>query len=171
MMTIPGVTSSRKGSKFERDIARDLSKWLGEEKTVFWRSASSGAAATQSKNKANASHYCGDLVSIAPVSQKFIDTFYVELKHRKDIEAHKVFTRNGFLWNTWLHTVEQAKDFNKLPLLIARQSRWETLVMICETGMWKLHVYPHVGYGYDMCGGAIIMSFKRFAEMMPPYRS
>lgn len=74
---------SGKGSQFERDISKLLSKWWtgGERDDVFWRSQQSGGRATQraKKGKGTANQQ-GDIQAMDPIGQPLIDRVCVELK-------------------------------------------------------------------------------------------
>ena len=72
-----------KGSNFERDICRKLSRWWtgGKRPDVFWRTAGSGARATvrMKKNECTALS-AGDIGCIDPVGAKLIQSCLIEIK-------------------------------------------------------------------------------------------
>lgn len=75
--------SKQKGSKFERDISRELSWWwsCGESEDWFWRSQSSGARATQrAKTDQTTQGQYGDVASTHPASARFIEYMPLEVK-------------------------------------------------------------------------------------------
>jgi hypothetical protein len=74
---------SNKGSPFEREICKTLSKWWteGERDDVFWRSQASGGRATIRKKKgATLQGQEGDVCSTDPISAPLTDLFTIELK-------------------------------------------------------------------------------------------
>lgn len=74
---------SGKGSQFERDIAKMLSRWWtdGKRDDVFWRSQQSGGRATQrAKSGLDTANQQGDLQAMDSIGQPFIDRVCVELK-------------------------------------------------------------------------------------------
>lgn len=72
-----------KGSSFERDMCKALSKWWteGERDDVFWRSQASGGRATIRKKKgATLAGQEGDVCSTDPISAPLTELFTIELK-------------------------------------------------------------------------------------------
>lgn len=126
-----------KGSDFERLIARKLSLWIqgAEKPELFWRSASSGAAATQSRKRGQSSNMNGDLVAIAPAGQFFTNIFSLECKHYADYsldEFLKPIQGDIKLW--WAQCCRDAQHANKLPFLIFRKNNSPIFAMLCEQG-------------------------------------
>ncbi len=70
-----------KGSSFERDVCKLLSRWWSHNKRddIFWRTSGSGARATKRKGKKTFGQY-GDVQAIDPVGQPLIDMICFELK-------------------------------------------------------------------------------------------
>lgn len=72
-----------KGSAYEREICKLLSKWWthGEDDAVFWRSSQSGGRATQraKSGKATFGSY-GDIAAVNPIGQPLLQMFTLELK-------------------------------------------------------------------------------------------
>lgn len=72
-----------KGSKFERTICKQLSKWwtLGERDDVFWRSSISGGRATQRAKKGLRTYGSyGDIAAVDPIGEPLLKLFTIELK-------------------------------------------------------------------------------------------
>lgn len=72
-----------KGSQFERDIAKKLSKWWSRNlrDDIFWRTQNSGGRATtrlRSNKRTEGQH--GDLSATDPSGQALLDVFSIELK-------------------------------------------------------------------------------------------
>lgn len=76
--------SHSKGSCFERDICRQLSLWWtdGKRDDVFWRTAGSGARATNRFRRGNRSTYgqCGDVTATDPIGEALLKFFTIEIK-------------------------------------------------------------------------------------------
>jgi len=77
------MTKSAKGSQFERELCRTLSRWWsgGDQDDLFWRTAGSGAMAkTRSKGgKATFGQY-GDIQATDPSAQPLLDLISIEAK-------------------------------------------------------------------------------------------
>ena len=75
--------SSQKGSKFEREICKELSRWWsnGKRDDIFWRTSGSGARA-KSRSKSNQQTFgqYGDVQATDPSGQPLIDLCTIELK-------------------------------------------------------------------------------------------
>lgn len=72
-----------KGSRFEREISKQLSRWWtgGERDDVFWRSSQSGGRATQrAKRGVRTYGSCGDLTALDPIGEPLLKMFTIELK-------------------------------------------------------------------------------------------
>lgn len=72
-----------KGSDFEREMCRTLSKWWtkGERDDVFWRSSQSGGRATQRAKSGLRTHGSyGDITALDPIGAPLIQMFTIELK-------------------------------------------------------------------------------------------
>lgn len=130
--------SKQKGSSFEREVAKNLSKWIsnGERDDLIWRSAMSGGRATLQikKGQTNLSQV-GDLSAIDRAAHSFLDKFVCECKHYKslDILAGMIHSR-GNLFQFWDRLCKDSIHVKKLPMLIARQNRVPTLVLVSPIG-------------------------------------
>lgn len=73
-----------KGSNYEREICKQLSKWwLGTDtdELIFWRSHGSGGWAHTRRNKGGeTAGQHGDIAAIDPRGQAFLDVFATEIK-------------------------------------------------------------------------------------------
>ena len=73
----------KKGSKFERDICKQLSLWWTGDKRddVFWRTTTSGARATTRRKKGQGTkNQYGDVQATDPIGQPLIDLCTIEIK-------------------------------------------------------------------------------------------
>ena len=74
----------KKGSAFEREICKKISLWWseGQREDIFWRTAGSGARATQrSKNKKKTYGQYGDVQAIDPIGEPLTKLCAIEIKH------------------------------------------------------------------------------------------
>jgi hypothetical protein len=74
---------SQKGSNFERQTCKELSRWWtnGKRDDVFWRSQTSGGRATQrlKSGKTTYGSY-GDIAAVDPIGAPLLEMFTIELK-------------------------------------------------------------------------------------------
>lgn len=125
--------SQRKGGAFEIYVLRRISLWLtdGRRDDIFWRSATSGARATvQLKKGVINMAQSGDISAIDPEGYEFINTTFVECKHRRDLAIDRgLVCGTGLLANFWCVVVREAERYGKRPLLVARQNLYPTLAI------------------------------------------
>jgi hypothetical protein len=72
-----------KGSSYEREICKQLSKWWtdGSRDDVFWRSSQSGGRATQrAKHGLRTYGAYGDIAAVDPIGEPLLKLFTIELK-------------------------------------------------------------------------------------------
>lgn len=100
------VNGRNKGAKFERDIAKILSKWWGEE---FHRTPASGGLHWQADNRV-----AGDIV--APVDSDF--PFNVECKKQESWNMEQIIKGTGDVVSWWEQCINDAKRVDEIPLLI-----------------------------------------------------
>lgn len=78
-----------KGSAFERDICKQLSRWWtgGKRDDVFWRSSQSGGRATQRMKSGKRTYGSyGDITAVDPIGEPLLKLFTIELKRGR---AHR----------------------------------------------------------------------------------
>ncbi len=124
-----------KGGDFERLICRLLTKWItGEEKPeIFWRSATSGAKATQDAKAGHKSKMGGDIVAIDEQGQWFTNAFSIECKNRADYgNLDQLLLKRGEFLKWWEQTCKDADRADKAPLLIFKRVRGQVLVAYQE---------------------------------------
>jgi len=124
----------QKGAAFERKICQQLSLWVsdGEAKDLFWRSAMSGGRATVARKRGQKlARQAGDVTAIAPEGHQLTEQFYIELKHVANLAlARFLLEGTGKLAEFWRTACVEADAYSKSPLLIAKQNRYPTLVMV-----------------------------------------
>jgi len=136
-----------KGASFERDICRRLSLWIsnGQQEDVYWRSAMSGGRSTvafKSRGLKLAAQ-SGDLSCLEAIGAAFAKTFFVEMKFYKDLKYASLLTGKGHLADFWRIAVIEAKRYDKLPLLIAKQNQLPVTVCLSRMGVVQLGLEMH----------------------------
>lgn len=76
----------------------------------------------------------GDISCIHPIGAPLTDKFYLECKDYADLQHKGLITGKGHLVEFWCETVVQARNYDKLPLLIAHQARQPTIVCMTPIG-------------------------------------
>ena len=74
---------AKKGSQFERETCKRLSKWWtnGKRDDVYWRSSQSGGRATQrAKRGVRTYGSYGDVAAVDPIGEPLLKLFTIELK-------------------------------------------------------------------------------------------
>ncbi len=123
----------QKGSAFERLICKKLSLWFtnNEREDIFFRSASSGAMATQRFKKGKkTSGQVGDVTSTDLEGIKFINEFNIELKSYKDFSLDFLVYKNKSLIHSWWEQcVKDSEMENKKPLLIIKKNNKKEIII------------------------------------------
>lgn len=132
-----------KGGQFEREIAKTLSLWIsiGENPNIFWRSASSGAKATTGFKKGiKDDAQAGDICAVDPSGATLINNFFIELKFYRNLHMESMIygkpAKNSIL-EFWNKAQEQALQYNKIPVVIAKQNGQSIKLITNYTG-WNL---------------------------------
>jgi len=121
---------SNKGSSFERDICKQLSLWIskGTRDDIFWRTAGSGARATNRKRRGQTTcNSEGDMGCLDAEFSWFTDGILIECKRGynswriDDLLLPK--TTKDSVWAIWDRLDQDARESNKLPLLVLKQDR------------------------------------------------
>lgn len=123
----------QKGAGFEREVCVALSQWLskGKRKDLLWRSAMSGGRATLGLRKGE--KYLsqgGDVSAIDPMGAVLTERFCIEIKFYKDLDLTGLWFGRGALHNFWVKARDDARKYGKEPMLIAKQNRYDTLVLV-----------------------------------------
>ena len=129
------VNSKNKGGNWERKCAKEISLWLsnGEDDSWVWRTASSGARATQRNKKGQTTQGAsGDLTFTDERAAPFFNMFSVELKSGYNntnplMEIDSKSKKHDFRSNLD-QCIKDAELSNKEPLLIFRRDRMEACV-------------------------------------------
>ena len=168
-----------KGSAFERKICKMLSLWFTENvrDDIFFRSASSGAMATQRFKKGKTtSGQTGDITSTNSEGIEFINKFSIELKSYKDFSLDFLVYKNKSLIHDWWNQCKgDAERENKSPLLIIKKnSRPEILIFRCS--LYTQIFEEYFGFiefekyikGFINEDAVIIMKLSDFFEYINP---
>jgi hypothetical protein len=122
---------SGKGSSFEREICKDLSRWIqGTEKPyIFWRGRGSGGMFTQSNLIGES--FAGDIYLVREEGRFLTDRFSIECKtgyKEASLDKHLKYNKSDPIKSFWEQCTQDAKKTNKLPLLIYQkkgmQPKW-----------------------------------------------
>lgn len=126
-----------KGSSFERTICKELSLWISNGKygDIFWRSAMSGGRSTVSlKSGKKLAAQAGDISSIHRLGHLFIEQFIIECKAYKDLNFDTLIKGTGNLIDFWKRVSKDAEEYNKKPMLIAKQNHFPIVVCLNKQG-------------------------------------
>lgn len=127
------MNGKSKGSSWEREICKFLTKWVsGTEKPyIFWRSPSSGAFVT---NKVS-DEIGGDITSLLPEGKFFTDKLSCEAKvGYDDVDILKMFkdSKNNVLEGFWKQCIRDARLTSKYGMLIYKKTNYPAIVGIEE---------------------------------------
>lgn len=131
-----------KGSGYEREICRFLTKWLSGVETpyIYYRSPSSGAVATITKSE----NISGDIISVKPEGEFFTNIFSVEVKtgyKNADFFQHFKDMKNDVIKTFWNQCCIDAKKSSKYGMLIFKKSGLKPIVGINNTVRSELSDY------------------------------
>ena len=121
------MAKSSKGSAFERDMSKFLSKWINgsSDPLLFWRQIASGGLLTQMVWK-DGKNLSGDIHAIHEDGQFLTDRFSIELKNgypKASFEKHLKENKNDEIKDFWEQCIRDAEKVNKEPLLIFKKMR------------------------------------------------
>ncbi len=161
---------SKKGSQWERDFAKQLSKWWsdGKDEYIFSRRSGSGGSKRDQNGWSEAS---GDIHLDKPEGMPLISTFSFECKFIQDFTANywKAFTGqvDRELLAFWQQTVNSAAPYplRKLMLVIKTNNRKP----ICITNALFIKERVQV-YSVFELGGVSVVSFplgEFFCRVLP----
>lgn len=161
--------SKQKGASFEREICVALSSWIsaGKRKDLFWRSAMSGGRATLANRKGEKlASQGGDVSAIDPLGAPLTDRFCIEIKFYRDLDLAAFWLGFGTLQRFWERASEDATNYGKEPMLIAKQNRYPTLVIVRATSM---AANPRLVRWRSISNNAAVARFDDMIKL--PYRN
>lgn len=139
------VNGKQKGAAFEREICVKLSLWIskGQQEDCYWRSAASGGRSTVAAGRGKRlAAQAGDISCIHPIGAPLTDMFYLECKAYRDLKFVGLLKGKGHLVEFWCETIVQARNYGKLPLLIAKQNQQPVIACTSSAGRLKLTASP-----------------------------
>lgn len=135
------VNGKQKGASFERQICKDLSRWVsnGQREDLYWRSAMSGGRSTVAMKKGEKlSSQAGDISSVDPRGHALIEEFVIECKTYKTLNYESMIKGKGKLLEFWRIAKEEAFRYNKEPILIAKQNMYPIVACLTLKGVKRL---------------------------------
>lgn len=164
----PGSGKS-KGSGFERTVCHLLSMWIsdGKHDDLFWRSSMSGGRATVMFKKGGSNRsQCGDITAIHPDGNPLVDKFLISCKFYKDLQIEgAVLGNKGGLTAFWIECVTEAKQHNKLPMLISKQNGTKPFICLNDDGIDYFQVKGKGLAQLPTAGGVVILWLEKFLQL------
>ena len=119
-----------KGSAYEREIAKTLTKWCsGQDKEYwFWRSPSSGAVSTITEGNGE---IAGDIIALKPEGTFLTSKFSIEVKvgyPTSNFHKHLKKVKNDEIRDFWSQCCNDADRADKLPMLIYKKKQYNALI-------------------------------------------
>lgn len=159
-----------KGGAFERKTCKELSLWISHDRRedLFWRSAMSGGRSTVALKKGKKfKTSSGDISAIGSLGFHLTDKFLIECKHYKNLEFAGLIHNRGKLVSFWQRAQMEALNHSQLPILIAKQNNYPTVVVMCIGGI-RLFKLRYMTFDLVVPAfGMYIMTFDRFKKLNP----
>lgn len=135
-----------KGAEFERQICKKLSLWLsdGKREDLLWRSAMSGGRATVAHKKGKLDSQVGDISAVSEEGYAFTNVHAIECKSYANIHVESLLTglpKSSSVKAFWLELETKAKEVGKRPILIFRQNRGKTYLLMSSVDLFELADY------------------------------
>lgn len=161
-----------KGSAFERKTCKLLSQWLSGngDDMLFWRSALSGGRATNlARFGKRAANQEGDLSPIHSKGEALTNLFWVECKHYRDLGFESsLMNGHGKLLKFWHELVKHSGLVGKMPMLICKQNRSKTWVVLDSKGL--LLLFARTPKWVVTNRGMNILQFRRLLRLPNPIK-
>ncbi len=128
-----------KGSSFERQVCRDLSKWItyGRRDDLFWRSAMSGGVATVGKKAGiDRAAQSGDISAISDggffgeEAGRFIGKVSVECKFLSDYKMARLIEESSGLLADAILQSRKAAGKNRWSMVVAKSNRRPVIAVL-----------------------------------------
>jgi len=136
-----------KGSRFEVEVAKKLSKWYYGNPNILRRVPLSGGWEGQRYGDVMLPPHLVGKVKPFP--------FYVECKHRRDLKVVHLFKPKSLLYKTFLQTCSHAVQAQKVALLVFKPQNGFPLVMTTSVTVEKLSFDF-----YFLCGVCITITLE-----------
>lgn len=135
-----------KGSNFEREICKDLSRWWTQDEDrddVFWRSSNSGGRATVRGRKGKKTYgHAGDIAAVDPIGEPLLKFVTIEVKrgYSSHTFAALLDRPKKAAQQTWEAWIQQAIEAHERSgsfswMIIAKRDQRERIVMM-STAAW-----------------------------------
>lgn len=128
--------SGQKGSRFEREVCKQLSLWWsgGTDDAVFYRSHGSGARATsRSRRGKDTPNSHGDVMAVDPSGQPLLDLATIELKRGYNRSTlQDLIDGSAGEWGKWIEQAEESCEGagSYSWLIIARRDKRSPLAVV-----------------------------------------
>jgi hypothetical protein len=134
----PGY-GSRKGSAFERKIAKDLSLWITDGKTdrCLWRTHASGSFGTNTQTHVE----MGDIMSITDAGKILTEKFNIECRHGLCIKSKDLIysPAKSSMLQFIKEGRENARVSNRSSLWIFREQGHTKIMVMLDWDEWGDH--------------------------------
>ena len=166
---------SNKGSGWERQVCKFLSKWVqGSEKPyIYWRGHGSGAMFTN--NELTGDIFAGDIYCLRDDGRFLTDRFVIECKNGyKDIslDNHLKNLKSDQLKQFWFKVYSEGNKVNKYAMLIYKKKGFKNpWIFICNDIYKKVNKYiselQYIHLKYDE-RESYVFNFYEFFECITP---
>lgn len=155
------ANGKQKGSEFERQVSKDLSKWIlnnKSKKIIIWRTKNSGGWHTKRSNDGivdDSGKDIGDICPMEPEAEELFTFFSIECKFYKEVNLFNFIHGNlkDGLINDYSKILKQAKEKNKDILFILKINRRGTYIisskMLPLTELVYFYNLPGYMYNYN----------------------
>jgi len=162
------MKSKRKGSNYEREIAKKLSRWWdpSSKEIVFWRTHSSGAA------KHLSSQQQGDIYSLQEDSKILIKNVLIECKHYKEFNLFKIITKGKIPLKEWIKKYQLESEVYKKKYfwIIFRLNHYPDMIFVNKRFFNKFKKYlknlNHIQLTFEK--GGVIFLLDEFLDVITP---
>ena len=181
------MSSSKKGSGFERQIAKELSIWWSEGKRedIFYRSNASGARFTQRKKAGkDTANQAGDLSFTDSEGELLIKNFNFELKTGYGTKTKSGITKwdvldfidsrqeEPVLMKMWKQCYRDAVSTHRKPILIFRRNgRSPCIAFLAEYFNYLIGFFNLPESSIIQIDGLVILSLNDFFVWIPNIRA
>ncbi len=126
---MPGLNSRAKGKRFEREVAKLLTKyWSHFEDNIQFVSTPLSGGFSNAKMRGDMK-ISGDLMTNSEIIP-----WCFECKHREKWNLENLLEgKRSPIWSWWEQCIKAAKEENKIPMLWFRKNRGELWILVPES--------------------------------------
>jgi hypothetical protein len=134
---------SKKGAAFEREIAKQFSLWISNDKTqdLLWRSAGSGGRSTLRRKQTGKGieYHASDIAPLHPDAEPFTGTFTLECKSYQALELRQIIYDWGSsrVAKWWTQAQRDAASVKRIPLMVVKENLKPAL-LVCQALQYPL---------------------------------